>query len=738
MSALPLRSVLRHLRRAAGHPDAGRSDAHLLERFITRRDECAFELLLWRHGPTVLGVCRRLLRREQDAEDAFQVTFLTLARKAGAIGKRASVGSWLYKVACRAALQVRAAAARQPAALPGAEPAAPEEAPAVEARELRPVLDEEVGRLPEKYRAPVVLCYLEGKTYAEAARLLGCPAGTLAVRLRRARERLRVRLARRGLAAPAALVAAALVPAVRAAVPAALVRATLGAAGGMAPARLGALTEGVVRAMFAAKLKAVAAVAVAVAALGAGAGAWLTPGRAARPVAQAPAAPPRAAKDRDPNRQEVPSEVSGVLLFVGTDVKPGERVPAALLLKVKVDGKEQTYRRLRVGDRVEEGQLLARVDDRPARAEVDIAQAKLEVAKAHRRASEATRDEAKKRYDSLVNTKKRAPGAVAEDDIRAAKLTWERYQIEVEQTAADVAAAEEHLKIAQIILERHAIRSSVRGVIKAIYKNRGEAVKELEPVLRIEADGKAPPAPPAARDHIDVPAERDGKLVLLATEIAPAERARVPKAKVVTHELGFLAVEISQEEFARAPEGERVVFAGNARKYRRWKETDKIEPGKVTLARKMSAFRRLEEGDRVKEGQLLALVNPALALDELSIKIANLGAAEADRLSSKATKEEAQKRVDTLERARQAAPGAVSNDEYRGALLTVERYKQEEAAKTAAVWRARLEINQALTTLKMHEVRSPAPGVVRRIYRRAGEAVKALEPVLQIEELPRD
>jgi multidrug resistance efflux pump len=636
---------------------------------------------------------------------------------------------------------VRAAAERQPpAAAPGAEPAAPDEAPAVEARELRPVLDEEVGRLPEKYRAPVVLCYLEGKTYAEAARLLGCPTGTLAIRLRRARERLHARLTRRGLAVPAGLVAAALVPAAApAAVPPALFRATLEVAAGPAPPRLGVLTEGVIRAMFASKLKAVtAAVAVAVAVLGVGAGTLLSPGRAARPAAQAPAGPARAAKDRDPNRQEVPSEVDGVLLFVGTDVKAGEKVPAALLLKIKVDGKEQTYRRLRVGDRVEEGQLLARVDDRLARTEVAIQQAKLEAAKADHRASRATRDEAQKRYDALVNTKKRAPGAVAEDDVRGAKLTWDRYKEEERAKAAGVAVAEANLRAAQTILARHEIRSSVRGVIKAIYKNRGEAVKALESVLLIEADAKAPPAADAGKGRIEVPAERDGKLLFLGTEMGPAERARIPKAKILTYELGFLAVAITPEEWAKTPEGERVVFAGNARKYRRWKEGDKIVPGQVVLARKKGEFRRLEVGDTVKEGQLLALVSPALALEELSVKIANLDAAEADRLASKANKEEAEKRVATIESARRGAPRSVSNDEYRGAILTVERYRQEEIAKTAAVWQAQREVNQALATLKMHEIRSPVAGVIRRIYRRAGEAVKSLEPVLQIEETPRD
>jgi multidrug resistance efflux pump len=127
-----------------------------------------------------------------------------------------------------------------------------------------------------------------------------------------------------------------------------------------------------------------------------------------------------------------------------------------------------------------------------------------------------------------------------------------------------------------------------------------------------------------------------------------------------------------------------------------------------------------------------------LALDELSVKIAKLDAAEADRLAAKATKEESLKRVHTIEKLRLGARGSVPDDEYRGAVLTFERYKQEEVAKTALVWQAQREVNAALTTLKMHEIRSPVTGVVRRIYRRAGEAARALEPVLQIEEAPRD
>jgi WD40 repeat protein len=242
-----------------------------------------------------------------------------------------------------------------------------------------------------------------------------------------------------------------------------------------------------------------------------------------------------------------------------------------------------------------------------------------------------------------------------------------------------------------------------------------------------------PTASVVSMDKQDVPAEKDGKLIFLATEIGPGERDTIPKTKIFRYELGFLAFEISEAEFATTPESERVVFPNNPRKYRRWKETDPVEPNRVILARQARDFRRLEAGDKVKEGQLLALVQPALALDELSVKIAKLDAADADRQSSKATKEESEKRVRTIEIANRGAVNAVPQDEYRGALLTVERYKQEEIAKTAAVWQAQREINQALTALKMHEIRAAIPGTVKTLYKGRGDAIKGLESVMQIQ-----
>ena len=256
MATRQLSTFLHRLRQAvAGRDGAGLSDTQLLERFVRARDEAAFEVLVWRHGPMVLGTVRRLLRREQDAEDAFQATFLALVRRAASIGKREAVAAWLYKVAWRAALRVRGEAAKQPVPNPveaGLLPASPAPEPGWD--DLRPVLDEEVRALPGAYRLTFILCYLEGKTQAEAAHQLGCRPGTVASRLAWARQRLRARLARRGVVLSAAALAALLDRrAAPAAPPAPLVPSTVRAAlhfaaGRSAPAGPAAVAEGVLHA----------------------------------------------------------------------------------------------------------------------------------------------------------------------------------------------------------------------------------------------------------------------------------------------------------------------------------------------------------------------------------------------------------------------------------------------------------------------------------------------------------
>jgi RNA polymerase sigma factor (sigma-70 family) len=311
-----MKTVLRHLRRAA-LLDRGDSpsDADLLESFLTCHDESAFEGLLRRHGPMVFGVCRRVLGNRADAEDAFQATFLVLVRKAAAIRPRGLVGNWLWGVAYRTALKARAMNMRRRTR----ERLATEMARSDDthedwiSEELPGRLDEALGRLPEKYRVPVVLCELEGRSRKEVARTLGLPEGTLSWRLAQAKKLLAKKLARHGPVLSAGAVAAVLSQAAASAgMPASLLTSTRKAGlqlaagralSGSVPTKVVALTEGVLKAMLLTKLK-VASWAVGVALL-VGVGAV---GLSYQTAAAQPAPQPRPAYGvaQDPNVTPAP------------------------------------------------------------------------------------------------------------------------------------------------------------------------------------------------------------------------------------------------------------------------------------------------------------------------------------------------------------------------------------------------------------------------------------------------
>jgi RNA polymerase sigma factor (sigma-70 family) len=323
-----LQVVVRHAQRVAeaGKPADG-GDGSLLRRFLNAGEGAAFEALVRRHGPMVLGVCRRVLHDEHTAEDAFQATFLVLFRRARALSRqRGSLAGWLYTVASRVALKARADAARrrlkegQVVDMPRGQ-AQPEQV----WPDLQPVLDEELNRLPEHSRAALVLCYLQGKTNEEAARLLGCPVGTVKSRLARARDLLRGRLARRGVTVAPALLGATLAERATAALPGALVDATVrtalnlaNAASIAAPAASAplALAEGVLKGMLASRL-----------ALGTG---LLVAALAGVMAAAALAQPPRDTPPRGPVEQATP-DAGAAKVKPDQMRKPGpaERKPGA-------------------------------------------------------------------------------------------------------------------------------------------------------------------------------------------------------------------------------------------------------------------------------------------------------------------------------------------------------------------------------------------------------------------------
>jgi hypothetical protein len=183
------------------------------------------------------------------------------------------------------------------------------------------------------------------------------------------------------------------------------------------------------------------------------------------------------------NVVEIPSQREGVISFIGTEIKKGEKVPPERIVTVQIGGKEFKFRRLKVGDTVVSGQLLGGVDDELARAEMAIKEKKLVNAKTELTLSERTRDEAKERYATQQRLKQE--NATTEEDLRAAKLAAEKYYYDVISKNAAVGVAESELKFAQTIVEQHQIRSRVNGVIKAIYKHPGEGVKTLDPVFLI-------------------------------------------------------------------------------------------------------------------------------------------------------------------------------------------------------------------------------------------------------------
>jgi RNA polymerase sigma factor (sigma-70 family) len=281
--ALP-NPLLPHIRHLIGSdPAAALSDGQLLERFLADRDETAMGVLVRRYGRLVLGVCRRVLRNTCAAEDAFQATFLVLLRRARALDRGKPLGGWLYTVAYRLALCARAnEARRQQCEAQAARNRIAAESHATPPCDVLVALEEELHKLPEKHRAPLVLCYLEGKTTEQAAAILGCPRGSMSARLAQARERLRSCLARRGYAVGAAGLPTLLASATtQAAVPLPLLDNTVRAAVWFAGEQAGtagfvstqavALARGACRAMFVHKLKIAAAMLLVTAMLGTGA-----------------------------------------------------------------------------------------------------------------------------------------------------------------------------------------------------------------------------------------------------------------------------------------------------------------------------------------------------------------------------------------------------------------------------------------------------------------------------------
>ena len=381
------------------------SDRQLMERFLARGDagaEAAFAALVARHGAMVWGVCRRVLADSNDADDAFQATFLILVKKAHAVRVSDSLGPWLYGVSCRVALRARANSAQRNARR---QPIHDEHIPLHDRQpdvdDVRAVLDEEIGRLPERYRAPLTLCDLGGQTHEEAARHLRCPVGTVKSRLSRGREQLRARLTRRGFAPSAALLASVFASEATArAVPAPLAEATVRAAlaltvaTGIASSSSLLLAEGVLRSMVNLKLKwlMISSVALSIAASGTVVRALQTTEKTA---AKAIAAKGRedVGKDDRAESGELPDRLREELALL--DVRLEQK--KANLAKSKAQA-ELALTIIAINKRLNDRQkgLVSQEEMAKAEAEVNVAKAGVDLAQAEVREAEIRLGNAKR------------------------------------------------------------------------------------------------------------------------------------------------------------------------------------------------------------------------------------------------------------------------------------------------------------------------------------------------------
>jgi RND family efflux transporter MFP subunit len=482
--------VLRHLRRSL-NGDSGLSDAQLLERFASIKDQAAFKLLVRRHERLVFGVCRRVLTDFHDAEDAFQATFLALARRGSGISSREAVAGWLYKVAYRTALVVRAKRARESARqgdLSTVDDIAGPSATHLSAewREVRTIVDEEVNQLPTRFRLPIILCYFEGRTVDEVALLLDCPRGTVASRLTRARERLRGRLVKRGLAISTAALAAGLAQTGLAAAPGTLVQATVAAvgvwsAGGTgAAAKVIALTEEVVRAMTIKKLATIFVILISstgVLFVGSAWGLHLYSGAAAEPGQQAVV--PEKPQGQKKAEQKTPPAKEQADAKKPTVSKPEKReVPPFEFFRGRLEPSQVTDVLARVSGRlasihcesgagVKKGDLLFELDDTVFKDALAKAEINFTVAKTKVEQSEASLQRAVSLRES---------GGISAEEFDKA-----RGAVPLDRAAMELAKLE--LDRARRELDSVKVKAPTDGKVGRILVNAGGAVSGDKTIL---------------------------------------------------------------------------------------------------------------------------------------------------------------------------------------------------------------------------------------------------------------
>jgi len=495
-------------------------------------------------------------------------------------------------------------------------------------------------------------------------------------------------------------------------------------------------------------------------------------------------------------KQEVPAECAGKLLFVGAEVQPGEPKPQGQELEKAIEqgkyhraerftlvtemgegesaapGKIVTFpdnpkkkyrpinpdetldpnkirlartellcRRLEVGQAVQRGQVVALFDSKDAADDLVIQVTKFIGAEADRMASEKTRDQTRKRLDKLE--------AIPETQPKTAALRKAECQVRSSLT----------------LLGQHEVRAGQAGVVTALHKKRGDIVKALEPVLQIQNLEQqcivdraqqgllvqdfpirlpwTQDPPVLMRACVPVTTKCDGKLLFIGVEVQPGEphphgwrlKKAIEQGDYFRAERFNLVTEPSEGE--TVPAEKVMTFPDNPKKkYRPIAPKETLDPNRVRIARTEVLLRKLEVGHLVQSGQVLAVMDSALAADELAIQAVRFAGAELERQHAEQTRDQNLKRYDSLIRncgALRFLPNAERLKVYREAELNWMYYIHEEKLKAAVVWEEGLELRACLNRLRQHEVCAGLTGLVTELFKRPGEAIKAGEPILRIQ-----
>ena len=489
-------AVTRLLRSRTPEPAEPVPDRELLARFVQSGAQAAFELLVWRHAVMVAGVCRRLVRDEHLADDAFQAVFLVLARKAGSV-RGENLAGWLFRVARRVSLRARKQAAvqsRREAPLT-ADPARPPEPHPAEAREQLAILDEEVNRLPERFRLPVLLCYLGGRTTDEAAQLLGCPRGTILSRLATARQRLASRLTRRGvvpslgvagvggMAPDLAAVGTLIPPTVRLAAAFCLRTAALDSP---RPVPV-LLAEGVLNAMSISKAVVIAGLFVVAAGLVSGLGLVTAQTPTERPSSAAAAQPPEKASPQPPAPKAPPTAEETRRAQVEQRIKILENMVTKL--RDELFAKERSIRLMAEANSNAAGTDPARLNDRLGKLENEISQMEIDGVRVEveiGRLKEQLKDEKFSVAEAVLEKAVEADQTAA---IARFKMTKAQVELEKARTAAGNPPIQELTDKAQqttkeYVRERDRVQGGVIAAAKIEAKVRLAELEEKQAVSR--------------------------------------------------------------------------------------------------------------------------------------------------------------------------------------------------------------------------------------------------------------